>query len=64
MFRKMWNSFADMSSNDARRKFIETLDKSVSVFAPFMAAHQKEKEEHERFVRYCAVTTLFWVFKY
>jgi len=46
--RKMWNSFADMSSNDARRKFIETLDKSVSVFAPFMAAHQKEKEEHER----------------
>lgn len=47
-FRKIWGTFGDLSSNDARRKFIEKLEKSVPVFAPFMIAHQKEKEENER----------------
>jgi len=47
-YRRVWNSLADMSSNDARRKFIEMLDQKVPVFGPYMIAHQKEKEEKER----------------
>nr|CAB3219678.1 Golgi resident protein GCP60 [Phallusia mammillata] len=46
--RKAWGLLGDMSSNDARRKFIETIDHKVPVFGPFMIAHQKEKEEKER----------------
>uniref|UniRef100_H2ZCX0 ACB domain-containing protein n=1 Tax=Ciona savignyi TaxID=51511 RepID=H2ZCX0_CIOSA len=46
--RKVWSSLGDMSSNDARRRFIEKLESCVPVFGPFMVAHQKEKEERER----------------
>ncbi|XP_076816028.1 Golgi resident protein GCP60-like [Clavelina lepadiformis] len=46
--RKVWSSLADISSNDARRKFIHKLTQTIPVFAPFMVAHQKEKEEQER----------------
>ena len=44
----MWGSLGEISSNDARRKFIEKLEQTVPVFAPFMIAHQKEKEEMEK----------------
>uniref|UniRef100_H2XU61 ACB domain-containing protein n=1 Tax=Ciona intestinalis TaxID=7719 RepID=H2XU61_CIOIN len=45
--RKVWESLGDISSNDARRAFIEKLESCVPVFGPFMVAHQKEKEEQE-----------------
>ena len=43
----MWESLDDISSNDARRKFVERLETAAPVFGPFMIAHQKEREEKE-----------------
>ena len=52
MLRRVWESLDDISSNDARRKFIQRLETAAPVFGPFMIAHQKEREEQEeiRFV--------------
>jgi len=48
--RKVWCSFNDMSSNEARRQFIDKLSKSAPVYVPYMHAHQKEEEEKQRVI--------------
>jgi len=46
--RKVWCSFNDMSSKEARRQFIDKLSRSAPVFVPYMHAHQKEEEEKQK----------------
>ncbi|CAF1639801.1 unnamed protein product, partial [Didymodactylos carnosus] len=46
--RQAWIELGDMSSETAKKKFIELLSERCSMFRPYLEAHCKDNEEKER----------------
>lgn len=46
--RLAWAELGNITSDQAKEKFIKFLEESCPLFKPFIEAHQKEKEERQK----------------
>jgi len=49
--RKAWQALGDMATEEAMMKFCETLEKDSALYAPYMEAQKRDKEERERRIK-------------
>lgn len=44
----MWRQLGNMDSSEAKKGFLDLLDKCCPLWAPYLEAHQREAQEKER----------------